>query len=84
MDIQSKCQAKSKQKGKQCCNFAVKGKAVCHIHGGKSTGAKTEEGKLRQKMASWKHGMRSKEAREETKWLRQQVYLCRELLNDSD
>jgi hypothetical protein len=34
----------------------------CHLHGGKSTGSKTPEGKLIQKMASWKHGMRSKEA----------------------
>lgn len=42
----------------------------CHLHGGKSTGAKTKAGKLRQKMASWKHGRRSKETIERTKCLR--------------
>lgn len=42
----------------------------CHLHGGKSTGAKTAEGRLIQKMASWKHGMRSKEAIAETKMIK--------------
>jgi hypothetical protein len=70
MDKVKMCQAKSKQTGKTCHNFAVKGKRVCHIHGGKSTGAQTPEGKLRQKMASWKHGRFSKEAREGAKAFR--------------
>jgi len=34
------CKAKSKQAGRQCHNLAVKGKEVCYIHGGKSTGPK--------------------------------------------
>jgi len=34
------CKAKSKQAGRQCRNLAVKGKDVCYIHGGKSTGPK--------------------------------------------
>lgn len=65
MDTLPICQAHSKQAGRRCKNFATKGKAVCHIHGGKSAGAKTIAGKIRQKMASWKHGERSKEVREE-------------------
>jgi hypothetical protein len=59
------CQAKSKRSGEQCCNFAIKGKRVCHLHGGRSTGAKTKEGKIRQKMANIKHGMYTPEAMEE-------------------
>ncbi len=33
------CTAKSKRSGERCRNHAVHGKTVCHIHGGKSSGA---------------------------------------------
>ena len=74
------CEAQSKQSRQQCKNFSVKGKRVCHIHGGKSTGAKTEEGKLKQKMANWKHGLRSKEAIEEAKQIRAFIKKCKEII----
>jgi hypothetical protein len=74
------CQAQSKQSGQRCKNFSVKGKRVCHIHGGKSTGAKTKEGKLRQKMGRWKHGLRSKEALAEAKQLREFMKACKEAI----
>jgi hypothetical protein len=51
-----KCQAKAKSTGQRCKNVAVKGKRVCYIHGGKSTGAKTEQGKRRSKYARLRHG----------------------------
>jgi|NGEPerStandDraft_6_1074524.scaffolds.fasta_scaffold298875_1 hypothetical protein len=37
-------------------NVAVTGKRVCYIHGGKSTGAKTEQGKRQPKYARLRHG----------------------------
>lgn len=74
------CQALSKQSQQQCKNFSVKGKRVCHIHGGKSTGAKTKEGKIRQKMANWKDGLRSKEAKAEAKQLREFMKSCKEAI----
>ena len=52
----------------------------CHLHGGKSTGSKTPEGRLIQKMASWKHGMRSKEAIAEARNVQQMVRSYREEL----
>ncbi len=52
----------------------------CHLHGGKSTGAKTKAGKLRQKMASWKHGRRSKEEIERVRQLRRVLRSYREIL----
>lgn len=55
----------------------------CHLHGGKSTGAKTKAGKLRQKMASWKHGRRSKEAIEKSKLLRKLLHSCQTRLNQA-
>jgi len=51
-----KCQAKAKSTGQRCKNVAVKGKRVCYLHGGKSTGAKTEQGKIRSKYERLRHG----------------------------
>jgi len=44
-----RCNAKSKRSGNQCGRPAMRGKAVCDFHGGKSTGPKTEAGKARQR-----------------------------------
>jgi hypothetical protein len=53
----------------------------CHFHGGKSTGSKTEIGKLKQKMASWKHGLYSKEALEERRFFRKMLKENKKYLN---
>ena len=80
MDTLPICRAKSKQSGHRCGNFCVKGKQVCHIHGGKSTGARTVSGRHRQKMASWEHGRRSKEAIAEARAFRKMLKEGKELL----
>lgn len=59
------------------CKRIAMANGRCHLHGGKSTGAKTKAGKLRQKMAPWKHGRRSKEAMERTKFLRRLLRSCK-------
>lgn len=46
MDTLQAFKAMSKQLGKRCKSFVTKGKLVCRIHGGKSTGAKTPEERL--------------------------------------
>ncbi len=56
-----KCRAKAKSTGKRCGNLAVKGKRVCHLHGGRSTGPRTPEGLERSRKANWKHGYYSAE-----------------------
>lgn len=63
------CGAKTRSSGKPCRRVAC-ANGKCHLHGGHNTGAKTPEGKYRQKMASWKHGLRSKEAIEERRAFR--------------
>jgi hypothetical protein len=63
------CGARNR-KGGLCQRVACKN-GKCHNHGGLSTGAKTQEGKMRQKMASWVHGKRSREAIEENRMIRQ-------------
>jgi len=42
-----RCQALDRKTGKQCEREAVEGKRVCEIHGGLSTGQKTELGFMR-------------------------------------
>jgi hypothetical protein len=60
-----RCSAKSKRSGEQCKKPALRGKAVCEFHGGRSTGPKTTEGKARQRAAVLKTGDYTKEAMED-------------------
>ena len=58
-----RCQATSKRTKLQCGRPAMKGKSVCDFHGGKSTGAKTAEGKERSRQAHIKSGEYTQESR---------------------
>jgi hypothetical protein len=60
-----RCQAKSKRTKLQCGAPALKGKRVCKTHGGRSTGPKTEAGRLRCVEAKTIHGRETREARTE-------------------
>jgi hypothetical protein len=51
-----RCQARSKRTGLQCKAPAISGKSKCRFHGGKSTGPKTAEGRLRCAQARTTHG----------------------------
>ena len=51
-----RCQAKSKRTKRQCRSPAIRGKRVCRIHGGKSTGPKTEQGRNLCGAAKTLHG----------------------------
>lgn len=55
MDTMQQCQAHSRL-GKRSKNFPVKGKKVCKLHGGWSTGPRTEEGRECIRQARTKHG----------------------------
>lgn len=69
------CGAKARSNGGKPCQRVACPNGKCHLHGGhvRNTGAKTPEGKLKQKMASWKHGRRSKEAIEERRAFRAMI-----------
>ena len=60
-----RCQAKSRKAQRQCGKPALKNKAVCQIHGGRSTGPRTQEGKERVRAAHLKHGQETLEAKAE-------------------
>ena len=60
-----RCQAMSKRTRLQCAAPAERGKRVCRFHGARSTGPKTEEGKLRIALAQTQHGNETRHARAE-------------------
>lgn len=65
--ICNQCTAKSKRSGVRCLAPAVKGKTVCRMHGGKSTGPRTAEGLLRLVLAKLTHGTQTRRVRLEHK-----------------
>ena len=58
-----RCQAMSKRTRLQCGAPAERGKRVCRFHGARSTGPKTEEGRLRIARAKTQHGDETRQAR---------------------
>jgi len=56
-----RCLAKTRR-GTECQKPALKGRSRCQLHGGRSTGPKTEEGRARISALHYKHGRRTKEA----------------------
>ena len=76
------CGAKARTNGNKPCRQPAMANGRCRLHGGltRNTGAKTPEGKLRQKMASWKHGRRSAEAREERRQVREMIREAKRLI----
>ena len=60
-----RCQAISKRTKLQCGGPAEKGKQVCRFHGARSTGPRTEEGRLRIALGKTQHGNETRQARAE-------------------
>ncbi len=54
-----RCGAKTRAGG-ACQNPAINNRSRCRLHGGKSTGPRTPEGKARSIAAHTKHGRRSR------------------------
>jgi len=59
-----RCQAQSKRSKRQCRKAAIRGKQVCRIHGGKSTGPRTEQGRKGCAEAKTVHGWDTRKIRE--------------------
>ena len=59
-----RCQAKAKHSQQQCRKAAMRGKRVCRVHGGKSTGPVTEDGRKRCANAKTMHGYETRTARQ--------------------
>ena len=63
--ICTQCNAQSKRTKLRCRSPAIKGMTKFRIHGGRSTGSRTPEGKARQIAANTKHGNETGAIREE-------------------
>ena len=63
-----RCGAKTRAGG-ACQNPALKGRSRCKLHGGRSTGPRTPEGKARVAAAHTKHGRRSKAHVEKVRYI---------------
>ena len=61
----TQCQATAKSTRLQCRRPATKGKGVCKLHGGHSTGPKTPEGRQRCAEARLVHGQETTSIRKE-------------------
>ena len=61
-----RCLARTRR-GTLCQNPAIGGRTRCKLHGGKSTGPKSIEGKARVAAANTRHGRRSREHVEKVK-----------------
>ena len=72
-----RCGARTR-KGTACKGPAMQN-GRCRMHGGTSTGPRTEIGLARSMRANWKHGGYSAEAKHQAKLLRQLLHECREL-----
>jgi hypothetical protein len=72
-----RCGARTKSAGLPCRGMAIRGKTRCRLHGGLSTGAKTQEGKARSQKGNWKHGEYSMEFIKNIKILNK---ICRDFL----
>jgi hypothetical protein len=60
-----RCRAMSKRTKTQCGAPAERGKNICRFHGARSTGPKTDEGRLRIARGKTQHGNETREARAE-------------------
>jgi hypothetical protein len=60
-----RCQAKAKRTGQQCRRPATKEKMVCKLHGGYSTGPRTQAGRERCARARLIHGRETTAIRDE-------------------
>lgn len=71
-----RCGAKTRA-GAPCQQAAMRGKRRCRMHGGGSTGPRTPEGMARMRASKITHGLKTKEAIELRKLIRELDQLCR-------
>lgn len=80
------CGAKARTNKHQPCRQPAMENGRCRQHGGlvpkHNPGPKTEGGKMRQKMGSWKHGLRSKEAMSKRHAIQELIRHCKNVLGD--
>jgi len=77
-----RCQALSKRSQEQCRKGAIRGKSVCRMHGGRSTGPTSEEGRKRCAKAKFVHGWETRPIRKARAEKFREMRMLFELLNE--
>ena len=75
------CTAKSKRTGNLCRQPAMQN-GKCRFHGGKSTGAKTAQGKLKRDQANIMHGFYTKQSQKERGMMRVLLRTMKDQIKD--
>lgn len=66
------CGARARSTGKPCQKYPCKN-GRCHLHGGKSTGPRTPQGKIRSRKARLAHGYYSQSEQEQYRMMRAEI-----------
>jgi hypothetical protein len=74
-----RCQARSGRTKRQCGKPALNSKAVCQLHGGRSTGPRTKEGKENIIKAKTIHGKETREIRQQRQLRSLEFFRLRDL-----
>jgi hypothetical protein len=83
-DFMGQCVAKSKRSQVRCKKGATPGKNVCHMHGGKSPGPKTEKGRENSRKAVLKEGKYTAKVLEQHKQTMVLIRQCKEFIRSID
>ena len=78
-----RCQAQSKRSKQQCRKAAIRGKRVCRIHGGLSTGPRTLQGRKRCAVAKTEHGWETRKLRKKRAEKFREMKALVRILNES-
>ena len=76
----NRCQATSKLTKQQCSAPAEREKRVCRFHGARSSGAKTEAGRLRIARAKTQHGDETRQVRAERSAMSAKILALEDIL----
>lgn len=74
------CTATSKRSKQQCRNWAIRKRATCRMHGGRSRGPRTQAGKERVRRAAIRHGGYTKEAKAKHKEVMELIKISKDTL----
>lgn len=76
------CGAKVRYKNNSFCQQPAMANGRCRLHGGLSTGPKTQKGKQKARQVAYKHGFYSKASVEERRQLRLVLGSCKRLIQN--
>ena len=76
----TQCTAKSKRSQERCRKWALRGKRVCHMLGGRSTGPKSEVGKENSRKGVLKDGKYTKKAQDQNREVKGLIRQCKDTL----